>query len=265
MKYKLKAYSILEYGQRKDAAGKPHQEDCLFPTPKKLNNDARLYVLCDGMGGHDAGEVASATVCEALGNTILNDVKHYDFDDEVFNHALSVAYDALDTEDQGSDKKMGTTMTMLCLHSEGATIAHIGDSRVYHIRPGTTGEDTQILFETEDHSLINALIKIGEMTKEEALHSNQKNVITRAMQPNLEKRHKADIHHISDILPGDYFFLCSDGMLEDPEMESGEILRNVFSALGGRAKKKAKILKKITEDNSDNHSAFIIQITDVKD
>lgn len=75
-------------------------------------------------------------------------------------------------------------MTFLKLHNDGATVAHMGDSRVYHIRPGKEGANTQILFVTEDHSLINDLIKTGELTKEEARHSKQRNVITRAMQPN---------------------------------------------------------------------------------
>lgn len=73
MKYKIKVYSIWEYGQRKDAEGNPHQEDCTYPLPNDLKDSDRTFILCDGMGGHDAGEVASSTVCETMGNFILND------------------------------------------------------------------------------------------------------------------------------------------------------------------------------------------------
>ena len=73
MKYKLKVYSIWEYGQRKDSQGNPHQEDCTYPMPNELKNTDRTFILCDGMGGHDAGEVASTTVCQSMGNYILND------------------------------------------------------------------------------------------------------------------------------------------------------------------------------------------------
>lgn len=268
MKYRLKTYSIFEFGRRKDADGNPHQEDCTFPMPDKLCDADRNFILCDGMGGHDAGEVASATVCETMGKSIIANGHDDDgiFTDEDLLKAITDAFDALDSKDDpNAAKKMGTTMTLLKLHNEGATIAHIGDSRVYHIRPGADGNATRILFQTEDHSLINDLVKIGELTKEEARTSPQKNVITRAMQPNLQSRPKADIHHIADIRPGDYFYLCSDGMLEQPDMEDGTTLRNVFSNAGGNAEEKVRILRNVTKDNGDNHTALIIHVMNVTD
>lgn len=265
MKYQLKVYSIWEFGQRKDSQGNPHQEDSLFPEFGKQSDKDRLFILCDGMGGHDAGEVASATVCETMSQSILNDGYDKDgvFTIDDFNVAIDKAFIALDERDSGAEKKMGTTMTFLKFHNEGAFIAHMGDSRVYHIRPGRDGEETQILFETSDHSLVNDLIKVGELTKEEARHSKQKNVITRAMQPNMGRRPKADIYQTKDIKPGDYFYMCSDGMLEQSEMEDGTSLKNVFSELGGNDENKVEILKSVTEKNRDNHTAFIIHITDV--
>lgn len=265
MEYKIKVYSIWEYGKRKDADGNPHQEDSTYPMPDEIKDSDRTFVLCDGMGGHDAGEVASATVCRAMGNYILNDGHDSEgvFTDDDLMNALNAAFDALDRKDNGAEKKMGTTMTFLKLHNDGATIAHIGDSRVYHIRPGKDGEQTQILFETEDHSLVNDLVKIGELTREEAHLSNQKNVITRAMQPNMGRRPKADIKHITDIKAGDYFYMCSDGMLEDVDMDNGNSLRNIFSDVIGSAQRKVEILRSVTEDNRDNHTALIIHVEEV--
>lgn len=265
MKYLLQVYSILEYGKRKDADGNPHQEDSIYPAYGEEKDSDRLFILCDGMGGHDAGEVASATVCDAMSKSIIADGHDSEglFTEEDFDNALTAAFDALDKIDTGATKKPGTTLTFLKLHKDGATIAHIGDSRVYHIRPGKKGNDTRILFETSDHSLVNNLIKIGELTKEEARHSKQKNVITRAMQPHLDRRPKADIYTTNDIQPGDYFYLCSDGMLEKDDMESGKELRNIFSAKGGNPEKKIKTLISATKDNSDNHSAIIVNIIDV--
>ncbi len=265
MKYKLKAYSIWEFGKRVDASGNPHQEDWLYPEHDNLKGSDRLFILCDGMGGHDAGEVASQTVCSAMAETILNGCPDPEgtFGDELLERAIDNAYIALDAKDSGADKKMGTTMTCLKLHADGATVAHMGDSRVYHIRPGKDSDSTKILFMTEDHSLVNDLVRIGEMTHEEARHSSQKNVITRAMQPGVELRRKADIEHISDIRPGDYFYLCSDGMLEDDEMESGRVLRNIFSEAGGSDEAKVEILRRSTKLNNDNHSAILVHITDV--
>lgn len=266
MKYNLRIYSIWEYGQRKDAEGNPHQEDCVYPLPKDIKDTDRTFILCDGMGGHDAGEVASATVCEAMAESIRNDGHDADgvFSDNDLQNALSDAFKALDEKDSGAVKKMGTTMTFLKFHNDGVTIAHIGDSRIYHIRPGKTGQDTEILFQTEDHSLINDLIKVGELTKEEARHSHQKNIITRAIQPHLERKPQADIYHTSDIKAGDYFYMCSDGMLEQSDMEDGTTLCNIFSKEGGPDMQKVDILRDVTEDNHDNHTAFIIRVEKVE-
>lgn len=265
MKYKLRVNSILEYGQRKDSKGNPHQEDSIFPKQDKQSASNRLFILCDGMGGHEAGEVASATVCEAMSDSIFSD--GYDkegiFNIDDFEKALDVAFKALDEKDSGVVRKMGTTLTFLRLHEGGAFMAHMGDSRIYHIRPGKIGDDTEILYESSDHSLVNDLIKIGELTRTEARNSKQKNIITRALQPHMESRPKADIYETSDIRKGDYFFLCSDGMLEDRYMEDGTTIRNIFSDLGGDDENKLNILKSVTRDNRDNHSALIIHITDV--
>lgn len=256
MKYRLKVYTIWELGQREK------QEDSIFPMHGQAKETDRLFVLCDGMGGHSAGEIASGTVCEAMRGSILRRCPNEEsaFTEEVFKQALDDALNALDAKDNGASKKMGTTLTFLKLHAAGATIAHIGDSRVYHIRPGKDVDDTKILFQTRDHSLINDLIKIGELTPEEAKHSRQRNVITRAMQPNMERRPKADMYHTRDIQTGDYFMLCSDGVLE--QMEDNN-LRFIFSDKGGNTEHKVDILKKVTADNRDNHSAIVVHILNV--
>ncbi len=262
MKFKIQIYDIWEYGQRKDAEGNPHQEDSLFPASGKATDADRLFILCDGMGGHDAGEVASATVCETMSQSVLaaQPDAEGDFTQADFDNALSAAYDALDVRDSGATKKMGTTMTFLKLYNQGACIAHMGDSRVYQIRPGKTEKETQIVFRTEDHSLVNDLVRLGELTEEEARTSRQKNVITRAMQPNQERRLKADVKWLTDIQAGDYFYLCSDGMLE--EMTDCQICYH-FSEAGGNDTTKVVNLIRATEENRDNHTAIIVHILDV--
>lgn len=256
MKFKIKAYNLQELGQR------TNQEDSLFPALGKSTSDDRLFVLCDGMGGHEKGEVASATVCATLSRVILS-AWHLGevLSDELFLQALSAAYDALDAKDNGEERKMGTTLTFLCLHASGATVAHIGDSRIYQLRPASKNTSARIVFRTQDHSLVNDLVKIGEITEEEAKHHPQKNVITRAMQPCQEHRAKADIAHITDILPGDYFYMCSDGMLEEA---SDENILNIITKPNATDEQKLEMLRNVTEENKDNHTAHLIHIDGVE-
>ena len=257
MKFKIKAYNLQELGQR------TNQEDSLYPALGKSKPEDRLFILCDGMGGHEKGEVASATVCETISRVILSTWHPNEaLSDELFLQALSAAYDALDAKDNGEERKMGTTLTFLCLHANGATVAHIGDSRIYQLRPASKNSPAQIVFRTQDHSLVNDLVKIGEITEEEAKHHPQKNVITRAMQPCQEHRAKADIAHLTDIKPGDYFFMCSDGMLEQ---STDDNILNIITKPNTTDEQKLEMLRLVTDENKDNHTAHLIYIDKVEE
>lgn len=247
MRIQVTSYSINEQGQR------TNQEDSLYPSPDPTPGHGPLYILCDGMGGHAAGEVASQTVCEAMSRYIHSHFpENTSFGQDAFSAALEYAYDALDERDTDDEKKMGTTLAFALFHPGGCFVAHIGDSRVYQIRPS----EKKVLFVTRDHSLVNDLVELGEMTPEEARTSNRKNVITRAMQPHQDNRVQADCAILTDLKEGDYFYLCSDGMLE--QMEDRELV-NILS-LKKTDLEKIRILKGATRDNRDNHSAHLIRI-----
>ena len=250
MKYRTIAYTIQEIGRRSN------QEDSLFPPFSEKPSNGSLFILCDGMGGHAAGEVASQAVCDTMSSFIEGHPREDGlFSEEDFNTALNAAYDSLDERDTDDEKKMGTTLTFVKFHEGGCFTAHIGDSRIYHIRPS----EKRILHVTRDHSLVNNLIELGEMTPGEAKTSRQKNVITRAMQPHQNGRSKADCINLTDLRTGDYIYMCSDGMLE--EMEDRELV-NILSLYNSDSKK-VDILKGATKDNKDNHSAILIRIVSV--
>lgn len=240
--------AIWELGQR------DNQEDSIFPAFGKATDDDRLFILCDGMGGHEHGEVASRTVCKAMSNAILSLDKQSFTDDDLLD-ALQVVYRQLDSLDNSHLKKMGTTLCLLYFHKGGMTAAHIGDSRIYHTRP----KENRILFQSRDHSLVYDLYQAGEISYEEMRTSPQKNIITRAIQPGEENRVRPAIVHIADIQPGDFFYICSDGMLE--QMSNDELCR-LLSA-DGSDEKKRKQLVAATSDNKDNHSAYLIHIKEV--
>ena len=201
MRYRFEYCNILEVGSRTDDQGRPHQEDALYMPDISSGRKQGVFVLCDGMGGHEFGEVASTTVCNAMGRYLSNRMKEPDnaVDSNMINDAVNAAYCALDDVDVGvsNTKRMGTTMTCLTLHKKGATIAHIGDSRVYHIRQGRGLLRTRILFVTKDHSLVNHLLSIGEITNKQAINHPRRNVLTRALQPHQETRYHADVKTIS--------------------------------------------------------------------
>lgn len=239
--------SIHEIGNRNN------QEDALWPLQPTAND--RLFVLCDGMGGHEHGEVASQTVTQALGQWFAEHVDASSpLTDDQLREAIEYAYQQLDQYADGSPKQMGTTLTLLYIGNNGITSAHMGDSRIYHIRPGVG-----VLYQSRDHSLVFDLFQSGEITFEEMKNFKQKNIVTRAMTPGEDNRMRADIIHITDVQPGDYFYLCSDGMLE--QMSNDELV-DILSSKDPDAEKQ-NILIKATSGNQDNHTAWIIQIKDV--
>ena len=241
--------AVQELGNR------DNQEDYIYPVYGKATANDHLFIVCDGMGGHENGEVASQTFAEALAEFFnTNASPDGVLKDSVIAAALDHAYSKLDAADNGNYKKMGTTLTLLYFHRGGVTAAHIGDSRIYHLRPGK-----KLLYVSRDHSLVFDLYQSGEITYGEMKTSLQKNVITRAVQPGEDNRVKPDIIHITDVKPGDYFYLCSDGMLE--RMDDDDVFKH-FSSRGDDEKKLKKLIA-ATAMNQDNHSAYIIHVDSV--
>ena len=233
-----------------------NQEDAIFPKIGNATENDRLFIVCDGMGGHESGEVASNSVCQSI-SSYLQDVNPDTFSTEDFKKALESAYDNLDALDKDSDnpRKMGTTLTFLFLGNNSVIIAHIGDSRVYQLRRHKKGT-VSIVHRTEDHSLVNDLIKAEIITEEEAKTHPRRNVITRAIQPNLE-RCKATIFETKDVRNDDYFFLCSDGVLESID---DRILIRILESNASNEDKIEEIKKRCSENSKDNNSAYLIQI-----
>ncbi len=243
--------AIQELGKRKN------QEDAIYPLYGEATASDRVFLVCDGMGGYDKGEVASAAVCRGMSQATQRMLaEQATFTDEQFQTALTEAFDTLDAADSVHEGKMGTTMTFLCLHKGGCLAAHLGDSRIYHLRP-QTGE---VRYRSRDHSLVQQLYELGEISYNDMATHPRRNIILRAMQPFQEERSKATLVHITDLQPGDYLYICSDGMLE--QMDDDELLGILSAPLTDE--EKAQELIRRTAYNSDNHSAYLIRIKDVQ-
>lgn len=246
-----------------------NQEDYIWPHPTETTTQQRVFVLCDGVGGADKGEVASKTAATTIGEYITTHwPDNAPLSRQTFEEALAAAYKALDDAEpeaeRHSRRKMGTTMTCVALHRGGALVAHIGDSRIYHVRPSLATPDQPelaIVYQSRDHSLVNELLRAGEITEEEAVNYPHKNVITRAMQPHLERPHRADVMFIDDVRGGDYFFLCSDGVLE--QVSNRQLCSILADAQRDNGAKLAAIKGLCLGQTHDNATCWLVPIESV--
>lgn len=180
-----------------------------------------LLVVADGMGGHNAGEVASKMVVSIISDHLSGRQKFfgeynnsYSPSTNNLNSALRLANSAVLEAAEGSPQLqgMGTTVVAVIICGNRLSIAHIGDSRVYLVRSGNIEQLT------DDHSVINEQVKRGLITPEEAANSSTKNYLTKALGISAEM--EADLSELT-LLNGDILLLCTDGL---SNMISDEIM-----------------------------------------
>lgn len=246
----IKKLQALEFSQ---TGGRDSQQDAFWPHSSAGGNQ-RVFLVCDGVGGGSYGEVASRTVCRVMGRAL----QQYDFtlsrlDNSRLAEALGQAYAALDEKAVRYGRDMATTLTLICVHSGGCTMAHIGDSRIYHIRPSQG-----ILYRSDDHSLVNSMVHAGVITPQQALNHPQSNVITRFMGPvNADRpRCMATVATTTDVQTGDYFLLCSDGVLH---CVSDEQLVERLSTPEPDSEKLDTIAR-LSASSPDNNTAILVHI-----
>ena len=166
-----------------------------------------IYVLCDGMGGAAAGEVASSTAVE---ETMRRFIKREPGTPplEAAEAAIHGANQTIFSRSQRDRKLrgMGTTLVAICVDEQRAWVLNIGDSRCYLLR------HRQLQQVSRDHSLVDEQVREGRMSPAEALHSPYRNVITRAL--GTQKNVVADVFEV-ETEPGDLFLLCSDGLTRE--------------------------------------------------
>ncbi len=206
----IKFFAATDIGRQRE-----HNEDNFLIDPA-LN----LFVVADGMGGHAAGEVASQIAVHEVSRAARESadlVKRYAKEGKnedrnailgVMEHAIQSACAAIFNRGQTEPDKrgMGTTTSALLVAGDRGFIAHVGDSRVYLLRQG------QVHQLTEDHSLLNELIRRGKIKRDEvegSPYAKYKNAVTRAVGAY----ESVEVDTIDfEILPGDQFLLCSDGL-----------------------------------------------------
>jgi protein phosphatase len=162
-----------------------------------------LFAVADGMGGAQAGEVASRLAAGALEEADAQDISAPERLASVIQEANRRVFERAASDPATSG--MGTTMTVALVGEDGVTIGHVGDSRAYVVREGRLDQLT------EDHSLVNELLKSGKLSREEAEVHPQRSVITRAVGTDPD----VDVDtFVVDANEGDIFLLCSDGLTD---------------------------------------------------
>lgn len=273
MNYIIEAYAVQDIGRRssqQDSFYPPFIDPCHYdeiPRERSFydgtaHTDDRLFIVCDGMGGHERGELASRIVTQTMSKYMLRTATmEGSFNDEMIRQAASEALRALAAKDNPREvRKMGTTMTLLKFHADGATIGHIGDSRVYHFRPAQQSQPAKILFRTKDHTMVNDLVERGQMTLSEAQSSTKKHVLSRAMMSCQEREPEVEINHIADIKVGDIFMLCSDGVYEN--MDDDALCKLITDPNYSDVQRIQRLLHE-TIDNHDNRTAIIVRVRDI--
>ncbi len=244
-----RAAGYYQIGQR------ANQEDARYPDTDRPSDKQRCFIVCDGVGGLDKGEVASSTVAKAMGEYIDRYDLSREFTVTDLAYALNAGYDALDRVNRGASLGMATTLTLLVAHAAGVMVAHIGDSRIYQLRPGVG-----VVFRTYDHSLVNVLVRNGVISPEDAVNHPKSNVITRCMGgANPGDRAEATTMNITDVLPGDVFLLCSDGVLH--EITDADLASMVDS--GMTVEQMSATLAERTAGSTDNNTAFLVPVQSV--
>lgn len=240
----MKIYSLSDVGRVRSN----NEDNCKFEL---INEETAVFVVCDGMGGTQAGQVASSVASEVFIEQMKNYVREkmtVRYMESTLGNAVSFAshdtYKKANSEPQFYG--MGTTLVGGVYHKGQALIANVGDSRAYIL------DDDGLRQITEDHSLVEELVRRGEITEAQARRHPNKNVITRALGP--ERRPKPDFFPVK-MEKGQMLLLCSDGLTN--MIENDEIQKHLQS---GDPEKICRVLVDTANENggSDNITVLIL-------
>ena len=194
----MKSYSITDVGQKRTV-----NQDFVFTSETPVGNLPNLFVVADGMGGHKAGDFASSYAVEVLLSTIREDGNSNPV--KIIRAAIENANTQLlrEASDNETMSGMGTTMVLVTIVGHYAYVANVGDSRLYLV------DENKISQITKDHSLVEEMVRMGEISRDDARNHPDKNIITRALGAGRDV--DVDFFDIR-LTPGDILLLCSDGL-----------------------------------------------------
>jgi protein phosphatase len=217
---------------------RPENEDSMLSEPA-----LGVFAVADGVGGAQAGEVASQTAVEVLREAFVNQRAGEDVED-LMEIAIQRANDSIYrmSREQPRFAMMATTIVALHLDGLRATVGHVGDSRLYRLSP-----EGRLSRETDDHSLVEEEMRAGRLTPEQAAHHPNRNVISRAL--GAEASVEVDTRTF-DVEDGTVFLICSDGITRHiPDEEISAVLRNARTLDAACEEMKRRCYERGAEDN----------------
>jgi PPM family protein phosphatase len=224
----------------------------------QLNNGVTLAIVADGMGGHQAGDVASQKAVDAFRSMLEQRAAKADLSLQegkmLIRQAISQANEAVFELASRNERyyNMGTTIVAALVKQDNAIIGHVGDSRAYKI---TEGVITQL---THDHTLVNELVKSGQLSADEAAHHPRRNVLTRAV--GTDSHVDIDIQAV-EWSPQDVLLLCSDGLSN--MVSEQQMLQTVTTEqLGLEARADHLIQLALHAGGDDNITVVLLQEAD---
>ena len=236
---------------------RPNNEDSILPIDDSATSQDRLFIVCDGVGGANKGEIASRMVCDIF-QVYFNESPTDFVDAKYLNDGLKFVEQKLTEyiEEHPECRGMATTLTVVYFDDKNnrAVAGWCGDSRIYQIRNG------KIKFVSDDHSLVNELVKRGEITAEEALVHPQRNVILRAISGQKSPT-KIDVVELNDIQKDDYFLLCTDGILES--IDNRILLTLLKNTSCDIEDVNQKIKDLCSQYSNDNFSMYLLKVDKV--
>ena len=247
----------LEFAEKTDTGlVRSHNEDSIA-----ISADYGFAILADGMGGYNAGEVASGIATAVLKESLEQRLRSQ-HGDMRFNrskriqqmlvesiiHANDSIFEAAHINPENTG--MGTTLVAVLFHHDRATVAHVGDSRAYRLRKN------QIVQITHDHSMLQEQIDAGLVSEEGAQFAKNRNLITRAMGVNYD----IDVEiHEHQTEPGDIYILCSDGLSD--MLSKQEILDSIIAPGASLETACNELIKAANESGGrDNISVILIKV-----
>lgn len=238
----MKTFSITDIGMRRSM-----NQDAMFTSEIPVGNLPNLFLVADGMGGHNAGEYASShaveTIVAVAGESVETDIA------KILDQAIRKANQVLieKAREDVSMRGMGTTIVAAVIAENRLFVANVGDSRLYIVNQ----EMKQI---TRDHSLVEEMVRLGGLDKETAREHPDKNIITRAVgaEPNIE------IDFFEAVLEEqDTVLLCSDGLTN---MIEDEDIRRIMKSQRDIAEQAEKLVETANANGGkDNITVVVIE------